>query len=67
MASDNPAVVQISVQDRIYKYSLCDEIGRGSFGTVYKGIQENVVILTNFIYKSLIVHSLFHFTVVIYN
>ena len=39
MASAN---VEITVQDRTYKYSLLDRIGRGAFGDVYKGFVENV-------------------------
>ena len=33
----------VNVQNRIYKYSLRDNIGQGSFGTVYKGIKDNEV------------------------
>ena len=34
--------VKIPDQDRTYKYSLRDRIGRGSFGDVYKGFLETV-------------------------
>jgi len=36
---------KITVQNRTYKYSLRDKIGRGAFGDVYKGIVENVSLL----------------------
>ena len=40
---DNLLIELINVQNRRYKYSLRDNIGQGSFGTVYKGIKDNGV------------------------
>ena len=37
MVTINSIFELISVEDRDYEFSLRDELGRGAFGTVYRG------------------------------
>ena len=41
--NENSVFEEINIQNRTYKYSLRDDIGRGSFGVVFKGVLENNV------------------------